>query len=137
MLFGKECSGHLGLLPKLGYTPPIDGNPRRTQRKDKLQPLFLSSYGQASLHLGFSFSFKSFFCCLPSKESAALHHNHQMEIFSLWGRGQTRGLTLRYTVFVIDNERLRSRTAPDNELEIQNQGSLEMATRQLFGPSKN
>lgn len=57
--------------------------------------------------------------------------------FSLQGRGQTKGLTLRYTVVLIGSLRLMSGTAPNDELEIQHQGSLEMATRQLLACQKN
>ena len=95
--------------------------------------------GQASLHLHFSF-FLSLFFLLPSQQGICCFASQPSDgnlQFSLQGHGQTKGLTLRYTVVLIGSESLTSRMTPNDELEIQNQGSLEMSTRQLLAHQKN
>lgn len=67
-----------------------------------------------------------------------LHHNHHGNLqFSLQGHEQNNGPTLRKTVVLLGNESLMSRMTPKDELEMQKQGSLNVATRQLLAHQKN
>lgn len=138
----KSAMGNWVFFQNLGTDPLLEQDPRTAQVRDKIQSLFLVSYGQeaswslSSCPLLFVFSI-SFSCCLPSKESAAFHHNYQMEIFSLQGHGQRKGPALRYTVVLIGSESSMFRMIPKDELEIQDQGSPQMATRRFLAHQKN
>lgn len=87
LLFGKECSGHVGVLPKVG-----------SQKKStRERSPFLGSYGRASLHLHVSF-FLSLFFLLPSQQGICCVASQPSDgnlQFSLRGHGQTKDPEIR------------------------------------------
>lgn len=131
----------LGIFPKLGYRPLLEQDPRRrTQVRDKKQSLFLVSYGRASLRVPCCLFFFNLIFLLPSQQGICCISSQPSDgnlWLSLQGCGQTKGPTLRYRVVLIGSKSLMFRIIPKDEIEMQNQGSPQMATRRFLAHQKN